>query len=61
MATERIVVGVPRDGGIEDIPIDADQLDRDRDGTLRAYDDGTEIAVFPPGSFAVREANLGED
>jgi hypothetical protein len=59
MPTETIVVGVPRDDGTEDITIEADQLDRDRDGTLRAYDDGVEIGVFPPGSFAVREDNLG--
>ncbi len=58
MSLETIIVGVRRDGQTEQIPVEANRVDRDRDGAVRLYDDDTEIATFWNAEYAVREDNL---
>lgn len=53
MATQPIVIGLSRDDRNEHITIEAERVERDRDGGLRAYDGDTEIGMFPDGVFAV--------
>ena len=56
--TEQIVIGVRRDGQTERVNITADRIERDRDGTVRCYESGQEIATFYDAAYAVRADNL---
>lgn len=58
MPTESIVVGADRDGQTERVTVEADRTEWDRDGTLRLFDDGTQVGEFPTAEYAVREKNL---
>lgn len=60
MPTESIVVGIDRDDHTERVTVEADRVDRDRDGVVRCYDDDTEIATFYDAVYAVRSDNLEE-
>ena len=53
MPTRTIVVGYVVDGTETTTTVSADRTERDRDGTLRAYADGAEIAEIPNATFAV--------
>jgi len=51
-----IVVGLPTG---ERVRVDAVRTERDRDDRLLLYDsEDTDIAEFPAGSYAVRDAEL---
>lgn len=58
MPTESIVVGIDRDGQTERVPIEAERVEKDRDGTVRCYEGDTEIATFYDAKYAVRAENL---
>lgn len=58
MPTESIVVGIDRGDHTERVTVEADHIDRDRDGTVRCYDDDTEIGTFWNAEYAVRADNL---
>jgi len=58
MPTEQVVVGYETDDGTErTVTVDAERTERDPDGTVRAFVDGTEIAEVPGATFAIAAAH----
>jgi hypothetical protein len=46
MATRQITVAYDHGGTEKTATVEADKTEEDRDGVLRLYDDGTEVATF---------------